>query len=131
MGGPTAYVPSPLSPAHAHRLIRRIAYNDIVPTTYSHLLPLYQHPSPSTSYHRVTTKRELDAVLAKPEVQDPRYLQLVELVVDKMDTSWRLGTQLAWRGKESQDYLTREGFVDTYGGWGLEEGAGMGTVSWK
>ncbi|KAJ4332108.1 hypothetical protein N0V95_009738, partial [Ascochyta clinopodiicola] len=40
-------------------------YNDIVPHAYSHLLPLYQHPSPTTSFHRAATKTELQAILAK------------------------------------------------------------------
>lgn len=70
-------------------------------------------------------------MLAKPEVQQPQHLQLVELVVDKLDTSWRLGTQLALRGDEAKAYLTREGFVDTYGGWGVDEGAAGGGVVWK
>ncbi|KAF1842854.1 pyruvate decarboxylase-like protein [Cucurbitaria berberidis CBS 394.84] len=105
-------------------------YNDIVPTNYKHLLPLYHHPSPETSFHRATTKEELTAVLAKPELQNPTHLQLVELVMDKLDTSWKLGTLLAWRSEEHKEYLTREGFVDTYGGWGLDGKAG-GDVKWS
>ena len=101
-----------------------------MPTDFSHLLPLYHHPAPSTSFHRATTKAELDAVLAKPELKDPPNLQLVELVLDKLDTAWRLGSQLAWRGKDQAEYLTREGFVDTFGGWGLE-GASGGDVRWS
>jgi pyruvate decarboxylase len=109
------------------------AYNDIVPTSYAHLLPLYQHPSAADSYHRATTKAELDAILAKPSVQKPENLQLVEMVVDKLDTSWRLASTLAGRGKETQDYLTNEGFTDTYGGWALGEDSGSrgGGVVWK
>ncbi|KAF1958250.1 pyruvate decarboxylase-like protein [Byssothecium circinans] len=112
----------------------REAYNDIVSTDYSHLLPLFKHPSPSTSYHFAKTKTELDAVLAKPEIRDPMHLQLVEIVVPKLDTSWRLASTLAWRGKEAQEYLTREGFTDTYGGWGLDgedSASSGGGVSWK
>jgi pyruvate decarboxylase len=105
-------------------------YNDIVPTNYAHLLPLYHHPSPDTSFHRATTKAELTEILAKKEVQNPECLQLVELVVPKLDTSWRLGTQLAWRGEEHKKYLTDEGFVDTYGNWGLDGVAG-GDVKWS
>ncbi|KAF2024272.1 pyruvate decarboxylase-like protein [Setomelanomma holmii] len=108
----------------------RQPYNDIVPTSYAHLLPLYHHPAPESSFHRVTTKEELTAVLAKKELQSPEHLQLVELVLDKLDTSWRLGTQLAWRSEEHRKYLTDEGFVDTYGGWGLEGSAG-GDVKWS
>lgn len=107
-----------------------LAYNDIVPHNYSHLLPLYHHPDPASSFHRAATKEELTAILAKPQVQQPENVQLVELVLDKLDTSWKLGTTLAWRSEEHKEYLTREGFVDTYGGWSLEEKAG-GSVKWS
>ncbi len=55
---------------------------------------------------------------------------MIELVVPKMDTSWRLGAQLAWRGEKDAERLTREGFVDAYGGWGLE-GVERGSVKWS
>jgi pyruvate decarboxylase len=70
-------------------------------------------------------------VLAKPELGDPQHLHLVEIVVPKLDTSWRLASTLAWRGKDAQEYLRKEGFVDTYGGWGLDEGGAVNEVSWK
>ncbi|CAI6333074.1 unnamed protein product [Periconia digitata] len=108
----------------------REEYNDIVPTAYDHLLPLFKHPSPGDSYHFAKTKTELQAVLAKPQLKHPQHLQLVEIVVPKLDTSWRLASTLAWRGEETQEYLKREGFVDTYGGWGLDSGAG-GNVKWS
>lgn len=108
------------------------AYNDIVPTSYEHLLPLYKHPAPESSYHRVTTKAEFDAVLKHPDIMNPQHVQLVELIVDKLDTSWRLGAQIAVRGKEAQDQLRKEGFVDAFGNWGLSEDAMKGAgVSWK
>lgn len=91
---------------------------------------MYHHPSPESSFHLAKTKAELSAILAKPQLQNPDCLQLVEIVVDKMDTSWRLGSQLAWRGEQHKEYLTMEGFVDTYGNWGLEEGSG-GNVKWS
>ncbi|KAF2875509.1 pyruvate decarboxylase-like protein [Massariosphaeria phaeospora] len=108
----------------------RQGYNDIVPTAYSHLLPLYKHPSPEKSYHFAKTKTEFEAVLAKPELSNPDALQLVEVVVDKMDTAWRLPAQLASRGKADVDRLTKAGFVDTYGNWGLE-GVSNGGVKWN
>ncbi|CAN9219263.1 unnamed protein product [Alternaria alternata] len=111
-------------------MIKAKSYNDIVPHNYSHLLPLYRHPDPQSSYHRATTQSELAAILEKPQLKQPQNLQLVELVVDKMDTSWKLGTALAWRSEEHKEYLTREGFVDTYGGWGLDGKAG-GSVKWS
>lgn len=107
-----------------------LAYNDIVPHNYSHLLPLYHHPSPTSSFHHATSKVELEAILAKESVRKPENLQLIELVVPKMDTSWRLGAQLAWRGEKDAERLTREGFVDTYGNWGLD-GVERGEVKWS
>jgi len=108
-------------------------YNDIVPHNYSHLLPLYHHPSPSSAFHRASSKQHLTTLLAAPLLQDPPTLQLVELILDRRDTSWKLGTALAWRGEAQRAYLTREGFVDTYGGWGLDgEGdAGEQQVRWS
>jgi pyruvate decarboxylase len=101
-----------------------------VPTNYAHLLPLYRHPSPESSFHIAKTKTELEAILAKPQLKNPECLQLVEVVVDKLDTSWRLASQLAWRGEAVQKYLTDEGFFDTYGNWGLKDGSG-GSVKWS
>ncbi|XPS81400.1 Pyruvate decarboxylase [Ascochyta lentis] len=109
----------------AHQL-----YNDIVPHAYSHLLPLYHHPSPSPSFHRAATKTELATILANPGVRHPHTLQLVELVLPKLDTSWRLGSQVAVRSEEQKARLTREGFVDTYGGWGVDGVVG-GSVKWS
>jgi len=106
------------------------AYNDITPTNYAHLLPLYNHPNPDTSFHRASTKAELSSILGLKNLRQPRDLQLVELVVDKLDTSWKLGTTLAWRSVEHREYLTNEGFVDTYGNWGLD-GTGGGNVKWN
>lgn len=120
--------PSSLKSKNAN--IHISAYNDIVPTNYQHLLPLFNHPAPESSFHRAATKAELTEILAKPQLQDPPHLQLVELVLDKLDTAWKLGTVLAWRSAEHKDYLTNEGFVDTYGGWGLEGEAG-GDVKWS
>ncbi|KAF2738771.1 pyruvate decarboxylase-like protein [Polyplosphaeria fusca] len=106
------------------------AYNDIVPTDYSHLLPLFRHPAPETSFHVARTKEELEAVLKKESVLDPQHLTLVEVVVDKLDTAWRLGGQLAVRGEAAREYLRKEGFVDAMGGWGLE-GSGDVGVKWS
>ncbi|KAH8707570.1 pyruvate decarboxylase-like protein [Phaeosphaeriaceae sp. PMI808] len=93
-------------------------YNDIVPTNYAHLLPLFNHPDPANSFHRATTKAELAAILDKECVRRPRSVQLVELVVDKMDSSWRLGGVLALGRKAHAELMTAEGFFDTYGGGG-------------
>ncbi|KAF2114526.1 thiamine diphosphate-binding protein [Lophiotrema nucula] len=106
------------------------AYNDIVPTNYAHLLPLFHHPDPERSFHKAATKEELEKILEKEEVKNPENLQIVELVVPKLDTAWRLGGQLAVRGEAARKYLKEEGFVDALGNWGLDEGGGVGGVKW-
>jgi len=95
-------------------------YNDIVETDYSALLPLFKHPNPRSSFHKATTKTELNQILTKVELTDPKELQIVEVIVDPLDTPWRLGAQLAVRGEVAKKYLADEGFVDSIGGWGLE-----------
>ncbi|KAF2199104.1 pyruvate decarboxylase [Delitschia confertaspora ATCC 74209] len=109
----------------------REKYNDIVPTRYSHLLPLFFHPSPEKSFHYAKTKDDLEKVLASPALKSPEHLQLIEMVMDKCDTPWKLGAQLAWRGESTKQYLKREGFVDVLGNWGLQDGRGGGeAVKW-
>jgi len=94
------------------------AYNDIVPTNYSALLPLFHHPNSATSFHRVATKADFEDVLKKPEMSNPADLQIVELIMEMKDTPWRLGGQIAFRGEKAREYLEQEGFVDSVGGWG-------------
>lgn len=60
-------------------------YNDIAPTDYSHLLPLYKHPKPDSSYHVIKTSREAEDVFEKIDVSNAETLQLVEMVHDRMD----------------------------------------------
>ena len=113
--------------SHADRII---AYNDIVPTQYSHLLPLFFHPSPEKSYHLARTRSELESILSSQALQHPEHLQLVEVVLDKLDTSWLLGAQLASRGETARKYLQEEGFVNAYGDWGLSDSV-EGSVKWS
>jgi pyruvate decarboxylase len=93
------------------------AYNDTVPTNYSALLPLFHHPNPATSFHRVATKADFEDVLKKPEMSNPADLQIVELIMEMKDTPWRLGGQIAFRGEKAREYLEQEGFVDNVGEW--------------
>ncbi|OCK84214.1 pyruvate decarboxylase-like protein [Lepidopterella palustris CBS 459.81] len=98
----------------------RQPYNDIVPTDYSALLPLFRHPNPKSSFHKASTKVEFEDVLKQPELQEPKDLQIIEVVMQMKDTPWRLGAQIAFRGDSAKKYLREEGFVDSIGGWGLE-----------
>jgi pyruvate decarboxylase len=65
------------------------------------------------------------------ELEDPKDLQIVEVIVDKLDTPWRLGAQLAVRGEVAKQYLADEGFVDSIGGWGLEGSSNSGGPKWN
>lgn len=108
-----------------------IAYNDMpAPTDFSHLLPLFKHPSPKNSYHLAKSKSQFEAILASPGLQNPDSVQLVEILVGKMDSAWRLQGQLASRGKETRERLEKEGFVNTYGDWGLSA-LSDGDVKWS
>jgi pyruvate decarboxylase len=108
----------------------REPYNDIVPTNYSALLPLYHHPEPERHFHKATMKEEMERLLEDANVKDPKHLTLVEIVVDKLDTTWALGGWLAVKGEETRAYLKKEGFIDAIGGWGLEEGGDV-AVKWS
>lgn len=89
----------------------RTAYNDINNLSYQHLLPLFQHPSPATCYRRCASKQELDAALADPELADPSLVQVVEIVMDKLDVPWRLMEIIKSREGKEQG-LRAEGFLE-------------------
>ncbi|KAH7047352.1 pyruvate decarboxylase isoenzyme [Macrophomina phaseolina] len=86
-------------------------YNDINNLSYQHLLPLFQHPSPTTCYRRCTSKSELDAALADPELADPSLVQVVEIIMDKLDVPWRLMEVIKAREGKEQG-LRAEGFLE-------------------
>ncbi|KAL1613573.1 hypothetical protein SLS54_010478 [Diplodia seriata] len=85
------------------------SYNDVNRLSYQHLLPLFQHPSPATCYRRVASKRELLAALADPELRDPTQLQIVEVVMDRLDVPWRLMEIIRSREGKGEE-LGVEGF---------------------
>lgn len=87
------------------------SYNDINNLSYQHLLPLFQHPSPATCYRRCASKQELDAALADPELADPSLVQVVEIVMDKLDVPWRLMEIIKSREGKEQG-LRAEGFLE-------------------
>ncbi|KAL1633259.1 hypothetical protein SLS58_011169 [Diplodia intermedia] len=85
------------------------SYNDVNRLSYQHLLPLFQHPSPDTCYRRVASKQELLAALADPELRDPTQLQIVEIVMDRLDVPWRLMEIIRSREGKGEE-LGVEGF---------------------
>lgn len=91
------------------QLTRKPAYNDINNLSYQHLLPLFQHPSPHTCYRRCASKTELVAALADPELRDPTQVQVVEIVMDRLDVPWRLMEIIRSREGKTEE-LRAEGF---------------------
>ncbi|KAF2400301.1 pyruvate decarboxylase isoenzyme [Trichodelitschia bisporula] len=86
-------------------------YNTTPKTNYSHLLPLFAHPQADQCFHKAVTKEEFVKVFEKAELADPQVTHLVELVLDAMDSPWRLTKQLAMRGEAGVKYLTDVGFI--------------------
>lgn len=91
------------------------SYNDVNPLSYQHLLPLFQHPSPQSCYRRCTSKHELEAALADPQLADPSAVQIVEVVMDRLDVPWRLMEIIRSRGGAKAEELRGEGFDDRVG----------------
>ncbi|KAK4541378.1 hypothetical protein LTR36_007979 [Oleoguttula mirabilis] len=88
------------------------SYNDIVPFDYSHMLQFFSVPAAEAKaqFHRAETKAELEAVLGLERVRVPTAVQIVEVVMDKMDVPWRLSTQVATRGPEAVKEMREAGF---------------------
>nr|POE56216.1 pyruvate decarboxylase [Quercus suber] len=94
------------------------SYNDVVPFNYAHLLPFLSPAAeagsdaqtPQTNFHRATTKAELETILTLPHVQHPQTVQVLEIMLDKLDVPWRLSGIIAMRGPESVRELKEAGF---------------------
>lgn len=88
------------------------SYNDIVPFNYAYLLPFF-NMSPSdakNNFHRCETKAQLEEVLAMESVRVPKAVQVVEIVMDKLDVPWRLSAQVGTRGPEAVKEMKEAGF---------------------
>lgn len=81
----------------------RQSYNDIVPFNYSYMLQFFNMPESEAkkNFHRAETKAELEEVLKLDSVKQPKTVQIVEVIMDKMDVPWRLATQIATRGPDA------------------------------
>ncbi|SMY23743.1 unnamed protein product [Zymoseptoria tritici ST99CH_1A5] len=88
------------------------SYNDIVPFDYKHMLPFF-NMSPeqaAANFHRCTTKVGLEEILKKDSVRNPQAVQVVEIVMDKLDVPWRLSMQIATRGEDAVQEMEGAGF---------------------
>jgi pyruvate decarboxylase len=90
----------------------RATYNDIVPFNYEHMLPFFNMPveEAKKNFHKATTKVELEDILAKDSVKNPKSVQVVEIMMDMLDVPWRLSTQIATRGPEAVKEMREAGF---------------------
>jgi pyruvate decarboxylase len=90
----------------------KCTYNDIVPFNYEHMLPFFNMPveEAKKSFHKATTKAELEDILAKDSVKNPKSVQVVEIMMDMLDVPWRLSTQIATRGPEAVKEMREAGF---------------------
>lgn len=90
----------------------RCTYNDIVPFNYEHMLPFFNMSAEEAkkSFHKATTKAELEEILKKDCVKEPKGVQVVEIMMDMLDVPWRLSTQIATRGPEAVKEMREAGF---------------------
>ncbi|KAF2717464.1 pyruvate decarboxylase-like protein [Polychaeton citri CBS 116435] len=88
------------------------SYNDIPPFNYRHMLPFFgmDEALAKKSFHRAGTKVELEEILAKETVIQPANIQVIEVVMDKLDVPWRLSSQIASRGPDAMREMTEAGF---------------------
>lgn len=88
------------------------SYNDVVPFDYAHLLPFFSMPEEQARgcFHRAETKSELEDILKKDQLVRPQQVQIVEVVMGKLDVPWGLPTQLALRGEAAVKEMREAGF---------------------
>lgn len=75
------------------------------------MLGFFGAPSALESSRQVSTKEEMEAVLALAAYQSPTHIQLLEVHMDVMDIPWRLKNQIAIvkeRSKMKKGEVTRE-----------------------
>lgn len=91
----------------------RMSYNDIVPFNYEYMLPFLGNSSPEgmqAQFHRAETKVEMEGILGKESVKQPKGVQVVEVVMEMLDVPWRLASQVATRGPEAVKEMREAGF---------------------
>ena len=88
------------------------SYNDIFPCNYSHMLKLFGMPEKQAneSYHKASTRQELQEIFAKPVFHNPPNLQIVEVMMDAFDSPWRLVAQIGMKGPETIKKMKEGGF---------------------
>jgi len=90
----------------------RQKYNDIVPYNWAYTLQLFgmSDEEAKKCFHRCELKTELEGIVAKKDVQEPRKTQLIEVKMDAFDSPWRLTSQVATRGEATVKMMKEAGF---------------------
>jgi pyruvate decarboxylase len=89
------------------------SYNDVVPFNYEHMLGFFNMPpvDAAKNFHRVSTRAEMESVLLMECIRSPQAVQVVEVIMDKVDVPWRLSAQVAMRKDEADlRAMTEAGF---------------------
>lgn len=69
-------------------------YNDIASWNHQLLLSAFGAEDGGRNSRRVYTKAEFEKAISTPEYVEPSSIQLLEVIVDKMDVPWRLQAQI-------------------------------------
>lgn len=66
------------------------AYHDIATWNCKYMLDFFGASDGTARTHQARTKEELEAILTRPEFEDPKGVHVLEIFTDKMDFPWRL-----------------------------------------
>jgi pyruvate decarboxylase len=90
----------------------RQPYNTTIPIDFAAMLKTYCHPEPEAAFFKANTKAELDEIFSREHVfGTPKYLTVVELVLEPLDAPWRLIKQISIRGPQYKKHLQDEGWL--------------------
>ncbi|KAF9890418.1 hypothetical protein FE257_006086 [Aspergillus nanangensis] len=84
------------------------AYNDIASWDHQLLLSAFGHKNGQQYSHRAATTAEFEDVMLSPPVVEPSSVQLVEVLMEKMDVPWRLQAQIDLIKERNKGYATQQ-----------------------
>ncbi|GAB7346419.1 hypothetical protein MBLNU457_5116t1 [Dothideomycetes sp. NU457] len=88
------------------------SYNDIVPYNFSFALRLFGMSEAAAKAHffRVSTRQEVEEVLANDDLRQPDMPFIIEVLMDAVDAPWRMLQAIALRGPETVKDMVDGGF---------------------
>lgn len=81
-------------PVVSDKVLMTLAYNDIATWDHQLLLSFFGLPEGSANSRRVATKASFDEVVTSSAYTNLESIQLLEVIMDKMDVPWRLSAQI-------------------------------------